>query len=483
MMRLAALYLSLSCTTATFAETSWVFVLPQALNEKTQKESYTAFLSVLSEADVGDVIHVLSGQRGERVTYVEVPKQKGRARLRRTGREIRKLEKYLEQTRSTHQESAEQLGIPRLLKTIGSLPRSGAGETRCYFLGSPFHQEKRDQRWSWGGGVVPNDAFITYPSAESLYGTADLRKSLTNVTIHFSYVREERFLSFREQRATERFLALYFDELGVRLATFSASRTVPLERMLKGISDRVQPNAKLDRTVKDLHMVRYAGEEPKEEAPSAPPPPRPVPDPKPTPKEEAPETPQPLPEPTSKPKKTSQPEEPKKKASVEEKAIEETAQELAPPPRGFVRIAVFWCTQESQPIDVDLYVKAHPKAKELYFGLQETEEGRHMRDVVESQEGIHPTRWNATAEVVEVKEAALGELSCFVHLYSKQHLNSPVKGLVRLVAQGRSVDVPFSVVRREGGDDLPERSGPEWQKIDLLAAWEKTSPEKAIGGN
>lgn len=105
-------------------------------------------------------------------------------------------------------------------------------------IGSPFFDDVREPSYSMLNGFFPNDTHITASFEKSLFGTKGLETQLKDWDIHFAY-SDSAMMSSRHAYYIGRFLSLYVENLGGRLATFTSdialtlkrawSRTVPTE--------------------------------------------------------------------------------------------------------------------------------------------------------------------------------------------------------------------------------------------------------------
>jgi hypothetical protein len=156
-------------------------------------------------------------------------------------------------------------------------------------------------------------------------------------------------------------------------------------------------------------------------------------------------------------------------------AVQEALKALPKPAPGLVHVAGAWVTQgeSKKAADVDLWLRPDGSAVELSFKMPASERGRLLRDNRRSFptiEGAGP--WIAAWEVIELSQTTLLDLrehsTLWLNLF--QGPGAPVTGVVRVSAEGREFDVPFSFPAIPGdnaqGRDRRDTS-PCWIQVDL----------------
>ena len=92
--------------------------------------------------------------------------------------------------------------------------------------------------------------------------------------------------------------------------------------------------------------------------------------------------------------------------------------------------------------DVDLYVRANPRATELGFSDRHSPEGEYLRDVRHADESLEKDGWTAAWEVVTLRQASINHPSVWLNLYRGSA--GTIRGIVRFDNGSNAVDVPFA---------------------------------------
>ena len=420
--------------------------VPHTAPQKVVTAIKESFWKILEGSSPGDRVVLFDATTDEMICSVEVPTgTTARARMRKMVPLTKKAFAFFKRSTSAGAQSgAEQIRLPQFLNTIATDIRPNGGTTRVLVFGEPRYLDARDGD-SFKRGVVPNDAFITASSDRSTYGTSDRRGTLKGTTVHWAYVTDG-FVNERERRAIQRFWHLYCAELGATLTSFHASEPVVRRRLLANASNPILPNAKLDRSAKEFVMVNYAVK----------------------PKDQKAKKPRPVERAKPKPRVAPSPKASKHTAQVTQ-TLKAAAKKIAIPATGGHTFGALWLDTTASRVDVDLYVRAHSEAEELYFSHKKTVGGRHLGDVVTSQVPSSDADWKATAEIVELQDASLRDVEVWVNLFSNKAGNR-VEGIVRVVNHaGQCCDVPFAFEgQADAGAGRSTRVGlAAWQKIDV----------------
>ncbi len=449
MKLLMTLIATLTLVASLAAQDVTVVAVPSEMSEATGKAIEDTVMALVVSEKTGDRIVVMNARTQQTIVSMTIPKGVARARVRKLLKELGELKALLKRTATIRvTDDSEQIRVPQTLSTIGANIQRGAGKTRVVLFGLPAYRDVRDATFTFGAGIVPNDAYITAPSSKSVFGTSDRLGTLKNVDVHFCYVRD-RFANELERRAVARFWALFVRQMGATLSTFEASPDVVLDRLQAGVSDPIMPSEKLDRSKTNLVMVRYVSEAPKPKAKEKPKPVKKV-------------------QPAAQP--TAEAQSPLSSSPKVRQAVDAAVKKIEAPQRGNVVIGAFWyvAAKETAAVDVDVYFRKNPKAEELYFGNKETEGGWHRGDVMRSHSVGDDADWKVAGEVIEVEDTDLGEASLWLNLY--KGTGERVEGIVRIInPKGQVVDVPF--VFNGKGDrtkgKLSREKSASWFRIDL----------------
>lgn len=113
-------------------------------------------------------------------------------------------------------------------------------------------------------------------------------------------------------------------------------------------------------------------------------------------------------------------------------------------------------------MDCDLWVRARPDAKDLFFQNRITPEGRYFHDYRSANQDVD-------YEYVELHPTDLQLVKAWVNLYSGHARN--VSGVVVLRLNGQTYRGEFHLPATEGNraaDRHQRDSSPHWEKLDLL---------------
>lgn len=422
------------------------------MDEKTGRVIYSSIYSVFAGAKGGDRIQVYDAYGLKRICDVRVSEADSRAVWKhKMKRHLTSIAAFLRGTSSVAGQDG-QIRMPQFLMTVGANLRENASNTRVLIFGKPGYRDDRDPAFTFGGdGSYPSDKHLRVYPKDSVFGTRGRENVLAGVAVDFCYLSEENFHSEREKTYIVRFFTLYISSLGGCLTTCLPVPQMVVERALSGVTNASVPRAEIDLsdTKLEIHKV---GARRAESGPSAVPP-------APT-----------LPE-------LEEEQKPAEPVTVERERVElaKAVAAIPKPKAGFLSIAAVWVSEDSQA-DIDIWVRPHPKAQEICFSRKETPEGRLLRDVITPGDGLSDGNWRALWEVIEVKKTALDETSCWINHYAGS--GARIEGVVRLLFDGRAVDVPFSF---EGnGDGCRGRVNREesdcWLAIDVAELWSKARP-------
>ena len=405
------------------AQTTFYVGLPASMDEATRNAVWSSLFQLVDGAEPGDLIEVIDAWDLVSVRTLTVPDAKpGTARHRRLRRDIGPIAQFLKRAkdREPGAEGRNAILHPQFLAMVGSA-QEPEQKARCILMGSIFYRSPKDAPYAMGGGLYPSDGHLA--SKGSIYSCVGKEALLKGCPVYFCYLDEAAFSSTPERTSTRQWWAKYVASCGSTLAHASASAPSMIKAALRGDARPAEPGATVDRGDTRVAMLR-AGAKTRVDV-----------------------------EPVSAPA-----------------ALVEAARVIALPKKGFVRLYLLWGTG-TENCDMDFWVKASPSAEEIYFQNKETPEGRLLRDVVRSKPIGDASEWHGTWEVVELKEAAIRDTSCYLNLF-KNIGGAEIDGLVRIVYADRTADIPFTFKgegNKAGARDARDTS-PHWKKIDVTGA-------------
>jgi len=422
---IAILVLGTWLVTAANATTYLVGISPNHTRTDAQTVLQCILLFVLEGAAPGDRLAIYDAFDQALVTSITIPAEglftnNPRARAQRLKTEMATLQQFLKAERSFPTEMTEVVRLPQFLDLVGTQLRSGNEHTQVILIASPFFMNSEDPAFNMND-AYPSDANLTADQRQSVWGTALRQGSLTNVTVHYAYLRPCFVNDFHQER-TGRFLSLYIRLQNGVLATFAPDVTLAFQRSKENVR---QPfvDAQLDPNDTKLEMRHIS--------------PRSIPvwfGP------------------------TNQ------QAS---RMSDTNARPVSPPPVSFpvaplankVGIGIKWAAA----VDCDLYVKASPTSKELSFRNVKSKEGRYFHDY----------RSGNIAEDFEFVEldapVEFRNVTAYVNLFAGKAPS--IRGTVVVYYDGKSHFGEFQLAATAGnnGGDMDSRSSsPYWTKLDLL---------------
>ncbi len=414
------------------AERTIVVGLPSAISTADRTPVFKAVIDLMLTVQSETRVLIFNAQAQTRICDVEVTGTSKRGRLRRLAREVAIIKRYFKRTDQGQEAVIDNVHVPAFLSVLRHIQLPGSS-LRILLFGSLYHSAVQDIHATFGPGFVPSDGHVLAMGRESVFGTADLKGSLDGVAIDWCYLGHNG--STLERRAVVRFWTIYFSEMGMALTSVLSSPHVTIDNVISGSTDPAFPD-RIDRRDRRIE-IRPVDSPPKE----------------------------------TRVRPDRQPLEETAAFRRHRMALEDAAKSVPKPRSGFLSIAAVWISKDPN-VDVDLWVRPHSRADELYFQKQETPEGRHLRDVVTAHSGLGDADWQSSWELVEVRMATLEDATCWLNLYKGG--GETIEGIVRLLFDHRVVDVPFSFTGGKGdkakGRNHRENS-PFWISIDVAELW------------
>ena len=415
---------------------------------------------LLNRAKPGDHVEFLAAPQGGCLASVTVPD--GSARARANSREYAgkfgALKQFLSTATRSPARQAGQLCLPELLDAVARSHASHEPWT-VIVVGSPlyFAANEREAAFDMEKGLVPGDGMIAASVTESLFGTIERKGQLRDMHVHWLTPTEEWAAGEMHRHSVTRFWSLFLSEQGAVLSTFSSDAGQVFQRAEQGEVNPVM-NATLDKNDRGLIMrpppiFRRESAPPVEARISAP---------------AAQTHTQTTASPSAPPVSVSPPIHNLLGGSP---AIAKATSEIPLTPVNHIGIAAVWeaAAQAASTADVDLYVAAHPGDPEVFWKHAEAPGAVYFRDIRHAGPQGNGSNWTACWEYVEVMHNQLEDVSLWLNIFDTK---APVKGIIRVQHNGRSVDKPFQFnvnCGNHGQDNgaSQRRQSPFWQEVKL----------------
>lgn len=453
--------LSADAASATTAPRHYVVAICSGLSSNQCQDVFKQSMDLLlNHAQPGDSVEFLAAPQGNRLASVTVPE--GNARARANSREYAGrfggLVQFLKTPTSADSRQAMQLRLPQLLD---GLARSRLSQERLAIIvvGSPLYlaSNEREAAFDMEKGLTPSDGMIGASVTESLFGTAERKGQLQNVTVHWLTPPDDWAVGEMHRRTVTRFWSMFISEQGATLSTFGSDVARVFERAAQGESASVL-TATLDPNDRGLVMrpppvFRRESPPPVETRVNTPP---------------AETRTRPVLTPTNAPVAVAPP---ASNPKVESPAIAKAVKEIPRTPAGRIGIAALWeaPAHAASTADVDLYVAARPGAPEVFWRRAEATDAVYFRDIRHAGPQGRSGDWTASWEYVEVKHARLEDVSVWLNMFDTK---GSVKGIVRIQWNGKTLDRPFEFKLNRGNQGADSslaqrRQSTYWHEIKL----------------
>lgn len=386
------------------------------------------------------------------------------------------------------------LKIPEWLQEASGATAVGA--QRVYVLvGSPLYRSPAEPTFDMAEDArYPSDGHLALGLRDSVFGVAEKAGRLDRATVHWCYLDQSVWANELHRHSVTRFWSLFVKGQGGTLATFGADLAATFTRATQTnlppvLRAEVEPadDKPVMRSARPRTLPAWLEQISKPSAitPDPPPAPRapvttpaevePAPvEPTPTAATEKPDsTPELLPiaQPPALPPDPAPAAEPVKPAAAADEGAapppvppqspEPTVTSLFPTPASAeaTGIGIAWA---ARGVDLDLYVRAHARAQELYFRQNVTREGRYYHDYRNANLGID-------YEYVELRPGVdLRQTSVWVNYYVGRVPN--VAGKVCIHHGGKTVVRDFVMKAPHGnraGHGQRRGESPYWTEVKL----------------
>lgn len=440
------------------AQRLYIVGVPSETDAEMGKRILAATLALVLKANDGDRIQVFDALNLQKVADLTIPSNAGssnaKIRVVRLKEQIVDLKTYFNRAASVRSGKAMEIKVPQFLELAGATIKASSGDTTVLLCGSPYYLDARDAAFVFGQGYYPSDGHILATSKRSVFGTADKQNLLKGATVHFCHL-DDIFETELERTAVRRFWKLYTDRLGAVLATFTPSTDVAVERCVSNVTDPVSQDELIpeDRVIEMRKTVISTNRQAdSSHAPS---------------------------------RETLRNESPPQPAEVGrttqnlnvDRRVEDILRSVPRPKPGSLVIAAAWVTEgDARTADVDLHVRAHRDSEEVNFVHRSSRDATYLRDIRAANNSLHDEDWGASWEAVEISGGRIEDTTCWLDLY--EGCGGKIEGVVRVVFEDRSADVPFSFPAIDGdhASNREKREGnPCWIEIGLNdLAWTRT---------
>ncbi len=401
-----------------------VFITPH-LESKAQKIQIVEEIGklALKGIDPGDTLNLYCGETMSPIARLSVPSHKAyqnnwEERLKSMLGEYKKFKSWVVRP-PVIEGKPLSLDIPRIFHFAAANAKAEEVDGAILLIGSPIFTKASEIASSMEDGYYPSDGNLSATSRESIYGLRDAVGRLKDIEIHWACL-EMPYRDADHELVVERWWSLYSSRQGAVLRSCEESLSNVTSYLTDRNSTRVvsddMPNS--DARV-GMHQVQAR-------------------------------TLLPVGENQDSALHFLQTD------NVESRPLSATLVKGC-------RIGIRWQGKH----DLDLFVRPTSSAKELYFGHNRSEKGRHIKDFISEPSGVD------TYEVVELEGAVdLSELQISVNTYRGQKSVEEIVGSVRMEINGRVYSKPFRLAASEGNkgtDKAGNRSSSIfWAVVDPL---------------
>lgn len=474
------LFILLALNVASGAEASLNLVFsPWVAPAQREKQQGQVRSFLLRQAPAGVHVKLWDGWTAEMLGEAVVPALRydnaaARAQNRDMSRLLAALNKWGEASQGSENElvGTGALRAPELLQEISG--DRAVGTNTIVLIGSPIYCNVTEPSFSMTEGRYPSDGHLKCTLTESVYGVAQKQGRLNQVTVHWVIPNLAVWQNELHEQAVTRFWALFVQAQSGKLATFSADLPRVLQRALQTdltpiLSVQPEPSdekptmhSAIPRTVPNwlvqILIPPPAATPPPDVLPVQPPsvqaPTAPAPEPAPSPAlvVQAPVVPPPAPVVG---KQT--PPLPTPAISLPMTLVSSKA-----------GIGIAW---SAKGVDLDLYVRAFPRASELYYNRMRSKEGFLYNDERNANAGRY-------YEFVEFKVPVdFSQTTAWVNYYGGSVAN--VTGQVVFFDHGQIKVGTFTLRAtrgNRGGDSSSRERSAYWTEVRLTNLVETNAP-------
>jgi hypothetical protein len=378
---------------------SFVIGLSPYLEQSTKDEVYRGIVRLLVEdLPLDSTLSIYDAFNLKTITQVSLPNQRAfnsaKTRANQFALAVRELKAFLaaEHARPAHAELKFQ-GALRLPQFYDFLAEKSAGSTdavNLLLLGSPLYEDAREPGFSMVNGFFPSDGHLVASRENSVYGRVDNTNALPDLVVHWVYFGDP-WVNDLYQEKVSRFWALFLQQRGARLVTFSSDlptglggfHSTPPEGIASARSWSLAPGDT------KLEMLRVS-----------------------------------------------------RSIEVADWLIRSSSSDIAQRPptvmRGRMKIGIRW----QDNIDLDLYATPSRGAETLFFQHTRSPEGYYYKD--------HRSSPGKEYEFIEFERPVdIRDVEAFVNFYKGLCEGGP-RGEVRIEFDGKIYGAPFSISASKG---------------------------------
>lgn len=371
-----------------------------------------------SDVPFGSRLEVYDAVNLEMITTFNIPNDKAysnpKAKIRKNGSGIVALKRFWEVPVESDSSNRNNIQLPQFLEFVSNELLAENQTAKVVILGSPFYIDEREPSFTMNSGYVPSDGHLNASQIESIYGVKNRKEALKNVKVAFGFGDAVQWNSDLHRVAITRFWSLFISQQGGELTTFVNDPILAL-KTIGNFNKASRRNYQLDKNDNKLEMVSV-------------------------------------------------------RRAVDRRLIEDVFNTKATiatePPRNFTgKIDILGIKWNCLQCDVDLYARAKPSSKFLYFGNKITQDGLYFKDHLTS-----PNPKNGLEYVTFKDEVDLRTLQIAINFYRGKLRGGPV-GTLRIKFEGQIYTHQFKIKAEKGnkGQDLANmRNSPYWVIIDPL---------------
>lgn len=203
------------------APTTYIVGIPQTMTKGAAQEIINGCASLLKQAEVGSVVHVVDAIDGVLVITFTIPKGSTARRDHLLKKRFKLFGKAVTKAIQDDNKLADAVDYPKFFD-YAAQQRAKSGETRAILLGRAGYHNHHDVGHVYGGHTYPSDQHLMVSSRGSIFGTADRRGTLDGLTVFQCILRQE---SHKTEAKTDiqRFTGLFLQLRGGQLAGWTPS--------------------------------------------------------------------------------------------------------------------------------------------------------------------------------------------------------------------------------------------------------------------
>jgi hypothetical protein len=378
---------------------AFVIGLSPFLEQSTKDEVYRGVVRLLVEdLPLDSTLSIYDAFNLKTVTQVTLPNQRAfnsaKTRANQFAPAVRDLKAFLaaEHARPAQAELKFQaaLRLPQFYDFLAEKSASSGDAVNLLLLGSPLYEDAKEPGFSMVNGFFPSDGHLAASRENSVYGLVDNTNALPGLLVHWVYFGDPWVNDLYKEKIS-RFWALFLQERGARLVTFSSDlptglsgfHSTPPEGMASARSWSLTPGET------KLEMLRIS-------------------------------------------------------RSVEvadwltRGSLSDTAQRPPAVMVGSMKIGIRWLDN----IDLDLYATPHRGAETLFFQHPRSPEGYYYKD--------HRSSPGKEYEFIEFETPVdIRQVEAFVNFYQGWCEGGP-RGEVRIEFNGQIYGAPFFISASKG---------------------------------